>query len=147
MHQIGPIVSGLVKQFGCRSVVIGGAAVTALMYFLTSISNSIYLMMMTYGVIGGISTGCCYLASLIIIPDYFDKKRGIATGITMAGSGVGSFVLPPIIGYLITANDWKFCMSVCACVVFETCVFGAFLKPLNPIQERTTNSTSNKKQV
>ena len=104
-------------------------------------------MMFTYGIIGGISTGCCYLASLIIIPDYFDKKRGIATGITMAGSGVGSFVLPPIIGGLITANDWKFCMSVCACVVFETCVFGALLKPLNPIQKRTTNSTSNKKQV
>ena len=84
----GPIVSGLVNQFGCRSVVIGGAAITALMYFLTTMTISIYVMMLTYGVIGGISTGCCYLASLIIIPTYFEKKRGIATGLTMAGSGI-----------------------------------------------------------
>lgn len=36
---------------------------------------------------GGITTGCTYIASLIIVANYFDKKKGIATGITMAGSG------------------------------------------------------------
>ena len=35
----------------------------------------------------GLSTGITYIASLIIITDYFDKKLGIANGITMAGSG------------------------------------------------------------
>lgn len=128
----GPLVSGLVNQFGVRIVVVGGGAITAFMYICTALTSSIYVMMITYGVVGGISTGCCYLASLLIIPDYFDKRRGIATGITMAGSGVGSFALPPVISGLIEAYDWKFCMSVCACVLFECCVFGALLKPLNP---------------
>jgi MFS family permease len=109
-------------------------------------TSSIYVMMITYGFVGGISTGCCYLASLIIIPDYFDKKRGIATGITMAGSGVGSFVFSPLIGGMITRYDWKFCMSICACVVFETCMFGAFLRPLNAIKNTRVVKT-NKKQV
>ena len=31
--------------------------------------------------------GCTYLPSVLIIGLYFEKKRGIATGITMAGSG------------------------------------------------------------
>lgn len=34
----GPIVAGLAKQFGYRAVVMGGAAVTALMYIVTSFS-------------------------------------------------------------------------------------------------------------
>ena len=142
----GPIVSGLVKQFGCRSVVVGGAIVTSLMYFITSLTGSIYVMMPAYGLIGGISTGCTYLASLIIIPEYFDKKRGIATGITMAGSGVGSFVFAPFIGALIKENDWKFAMAICSCIILETCVFGALLKPLNRIK-KTTKARTNKKQV
>jgi hypothetical protein len=32
--------------------------------------------------------GCTYLPSVLIIGLYFEKKRGIATGITMAGSGM-----------------------------------------------------------
>ena len=97
---------------------MGGAVVTAAMYMGTVYAPSIYVMMGTYGVVGGISTGCTYIASLIIIAEWFDKKRGIATGITMAGSGVGSFVFPPLVGMLISKYDWRFAMSICACIIF-----------------------------
>jgi hypothetical protein len=30
----------------------------------------------------GLTTGCTYIASIIVIAEYFDKKRGIATGIS-----------------------------------------------------------------
>ena len=67
---------------------------------------------------------------MIIIPDYFDKKRGIATGITMAGSGVGSFVFAPLIGLIIEPFGWKFTMSICSCIIFQACVCGSLLRPL-----------------
>ena len=128
----GPIVSALCNQFGCRAVVVGGAIVTTVMYLFTALSKSIVGMIITYGFIGGLSTGCTYIASLIVIAEYFDKKRGIATGITMAGSGVGSFVFPPLIGFLIRSSDWRFTMAICSCIIMETCVCGALLRPLNP---------------
>jgi len=128
----GPIVAGLANQFGCRTVVMGGAIITSLMYFLTVFAPSIGVIMVTYGIVGGLSTGCTYIASLIIIAEYFDKKRGIATGITMAGSGVGSFVFAPLIQGLIKHFDWKFATSICSCIILQTCVCGALLRPLNP---------------
>jgi MFS family permease len=67
-----------------------------------------------------------------VIAEYFDKKRGIATGITMAGSGVGSFVFSPFIGYLIKNYDWKFTFSICACIILQTVVCGALMRPLKP---------------
>lgn len=112
---------------------MGGAVITAAMYMGTVFSPSIYIMMGTYGVVGGISTGCTYIASLIIIAEWFDKKRGIATGITMAGSGVGSFVFAPVVGKLIDQFGWRFAMSICACIILQCAVFGALLRPLNPI--------------
>ena len=92
MYLSGPIVAGLANQFGCRVVVMGGAVITSIMYVITAFAPSVYLQMATFGVVGGISTGCTYIASLIVIAQYFDKKRGIATGITMAGSGKHPFL-------------------------------------------------------
>ena len=140
----GPIVAGLANQFGCRSVVMGGAVVTAAMYMGTVFAPSVYVMMATYGVVGGISTGCTYIASLIIIAEYFDKKRGIATGITMAGSGVGSFVFPRLLKELIGLKieilgdfvGWKFAMSFCAFSILLLVVCGALLRPLNPADKQ-----------
>ena len=136
----GPIVAGLANQFGCRAVIICGAIVTSICYMLTVFSPSIYLMMIFYGIIGGVSTGCTYISSLIIIAEYFDKKRGVATGITMAGSGVGSFMLAPLLSFLIKKYDWKFTMSICASIILQSAVCGALLRPLNP-----TSSSSSKK--
>lgn len=129
----GPIVAGLANQFGCRAVVMGGGIVTAAMYMLTVFGPNVWSMLITYGFIGGLSTGCTYIASLIVIAEYFDKKRGIATGITMAGSGVGSFVFAPLIGYLIKTYDWKFTFSICACIILQTTLCGALMRPIEPV--------------
>ncbi|RNA04810.1 monocarboxylate transporter 12-like [Brachionus plicatilis] len=50
----GPIVAGLTNQLGIRPVVMGGAIVTALCYVGSAYSPSIYLVMVLYGVIGGL---------------------------------------------------------------------------------------------
>ena len=100
------------------------------------------------------AAGCVYIASLIVIGDYFDKKMGIATGITMAGSGelsetdklsqnswpllislgcfqgVGSFVFAPLFETLIGIFDWKFTLIIAACIMLHCCILGALLKPL-----------------
>lgn len=81
----------------------------------------------------GLSTGCAYLASLIVITEYFDKKLGIANGITMAGTGVGSFVLAPMIGYLIKKTDWKLTFGICACMILQTVVCGVLMRPNKPV--------------
>jgi MFS family permease len=139
-------VSGLTNAFGCRAVVMGGGLVTAVVYILTLYAPSLNIMMITYGVIGGVSTGCTYIASLIIIAEYFDKKRGVATGITMAGSGVGSFVFPPLISAIISSSDWKFTFAICACIILQTCVCGAFLTPLNSLSSSSSSSSSKSKK-
>ncbi|VBB35587.1 unnamed protein product, partial [Acanthocheilonema viteae] len=45
--------------------------------------------------------GLIYLPSIVTVGYYFEKKRSIATGIAVAGSGVGTFVLPPLCIVLI----------------------------------------------
>lgn len=143
----GPLVAGLVKQFGCQVAIIGGAFVTSLMYFVSIFSPNIYMMYMTIGVVGGISTGIMYISSLIIIAEYFQEKRGIATGITMAGSGIGFFVGPPLFKWLIKNYDWKVTTIACAGCLFLNCLIGILSKPLNPPKSSFSFSRKKKQEV
>lgn len=142
----GPIVAGLANQFGCRVVVVGGAIVTSVMYAATAFAPNVFVQMVTFGVIGGISTGCTYLSSLIVIAQYFDKKRGIATGITMAGSGVGAFIFAPLIEFLIQQFKWKYTMCIMAGIILLCALLGCLLKPLPNSTPRRRSSPKNKKK-
>ena len=74
--------------------------------------------------------GCTFLPSVLIIATYFNKRRGIATGIALAGGGVGAFVFAPLTEYLLTKFDWKITNMFIGALVAQCCIFGAFMKPL-----------------
>ena len=50
---VGPIVSGLVNQFGCRKVTVAGSIVAAAGFIIGSFSPNLDVLILTYGVIGG----------------------------------------------------------------------------------------------
>ena len=75
-----PISGVLINKFGCRLVCILGCFLGALGICLSALSPNVTSLMITYGVIGGYGLGTMYLPSMVVISDYFDKKRGLATG-------------------------------------------------------------------
>ena len=48
-----------------------------------------------------------YLPAVISVSLYFEKKRTIAVGIGMCGSGVGTCVFGPTSQYLLQLYGWK----------------------------------------
>jgi MFS family permease len=38
---------------------------------------------------------------------YFDKKRAMATGIAVCGSGIGTFIFAPLASYLVQEYTWR----------------------------------------
>ena len=98
---------------------MGSATVTSLMYVLCAYSTSIYIMLVAYGVVGGISTGCTYISSLVIVANYFEKLKGVTTGITMSGSGFGSFAMAPVTTFLLTMFDWQVTLVVLGGMILQ----------------------------
>jgi len=48
-----------------------------------------------------------YLPSVVMVGFYFDKNRAMATGIAVCGSGIGTFILAPIVNLLVSEYGWK----------------------------------------
>ena len=78
-----PISGALINKFGCGIVCLVGCVIGAIGIGISSLSPNVTTLMITYGVIGGYGLGTMYLPSMVVISDYFDKKRGLATGSIM----------------------------------------------------------------
>ncbi len=57
----GPIVSGLANRYGCRPVIIIGSIGAAICMVLSTFSPNVWVMMIIYGIFGGIFFGMVYL--------------------------------------------------------------------------------------
>lgn len=53
LNVLGPIVSGLTNKYGARIVVILGSIIAGLAFLLSIMSPNIYVMILLYGIIGG----------------------------------------------------------------------------------------------
>jgi len=62
--------------------------------------------------------GCTSMVASVLVNNWFGvQKRGIATGIVMVGSNVGSVVLLPLITNIITNMGWRWGMRITAGMV------------------------------
>ena len=96
-------VGGLwMRRTGPRTVGITGGVLYGLGVFLASFSaNKLWLLFLTYGFIGGAGIGLGYIVPIATLVKWFPDKRGMITGIAVAGFGAGALLTAPIATRLI----------------------------------------------
>ena len=103
----GPFVSVLANRFGFRTVTIMGSLLASTSLALSIFATSVEYLYVTVGIIGGIGFGLVYVPSVIFVGFYFEKKRALATGIAVCGSGIGTFVMAPLTSWLLEEYGWQ----------------------------------------
>jgi OFA family oxalate/formate antiporter-like MFS transporter len=99
---------------------------------LTSLtSSSIALLYLTYGVVAGIGLGLGYIVPIATLIKWFPDKRGVITGIAVAGFGAGAVVTAPIAKRLI-ASVGVFETFAILGVIYAVAVIGAAMFIKNP---------------
>jgi MFS transporter, OFA family, oxalate/formate antiporter len=70
--------------------------------FLASFSaDKLWWFYLSYGLIGGIGLGFGYIVPIAVLVKWFPDRRGLITGIAVAGFGGGALVTAPAATYLI----------------------------------------------
>ncbi|XP_076457911.1 uncharacterized protein LOC143291736 [Babylonia areolata] len=128
----GPVVSALTNKFGCRPVAVAGSVVASLAFLLSTMAPSVDILILTYGVMGGFGLGMIYLPSIVSVGYYFEKKRALATGIAVCGSGIGTFIFAPLSEYLLQELDWKNALMLISGITLNGAVCGMLMRPLEP---------------
>ncbi len=64
-------------------------------------SGRLWWLYLSYGVIGGTGLGMGYIVPITVLVKWFPDRRGLITGIAVAGFGAGSLFSAPAAGWLI----------------------------------------------
>lgn len=82
---------------GPRIVATVGGLIVGAGYLLASFSTeNLALMYLSYGVIGGIGLGFGYVCPLAAAVKWFPDKKGLVSGIAVAGFGAGAFLFTQV---------------------------------------------------
>src|SRR5881396_1441352 len=95
-------VGGLwMKRSGPRPVLFLAAVLYGLGTILAGLSHNLAMLYLTYGVIAGAGLGLGYIVPVATLIRWFPDKRGMITGIAVAGFGAGALITAPIASRLI----------------------------------------------
>ncbi len=108
MFGLFALISGFLSdRYGVRKVLIVNGVIYAIGLMLISKTSSIWHLYLFYGVIAGMGYGSLVVPPVTAVTRWFDKKRGIAVGITQSGAGIGWLILSPLAAYLIYHYGWR----------------------------------------
>jgi MFS transporter, OFA family, oxalate/formate antiporter len=99
-----PAQGWLVDRFGPKALVAVGAALTGLGWVLSAYVDSIWMLLLSYGVLCGVGTGIVYVGVIGLMARWFPDRRGFAIGIVAAGYGMGAMLTTFPISSMLTSS-------------------------------------------
>jgi len=97
----------LADRWGPRMVCMTGMVFIAMGLFLTSLAQSLTTVYLSYGLLVGLGIALVYTPSIACVQPWFNKRRGLASGIASAGVGAGTLILPVVVSYLLIEVNWR----------------------------------------
>ncbi|XP_067203522.1 monocarboxylate transporter 9-like [Linepithema humile] len=126
----GPVASFLTDRYGCRKVTMAGSLLATAGFVVSSYANSMEVLIFTFGIVAGFGLSLCFVAAVVIVAYYFDKKRSFATGLSVCGSGIGTFIFAPVTQYLLAEYGWRGTTLILAGLFLNLAVCGCLMRDL-----------------
>ena len=126
---IGAFIGGLwMNRKGPRIVGIAAGVLYGLGVLLASQSaDKLGLLYVSYGVLGGLGVGLGYIVPVATLVKWFPDKRGMITGIAVAGFGAGALITAPVAAWLIKQVGVLHTFAILGVVYFFMVTIGALI--------------------
>lgn len=97
MECVGSIVSGALRtKFPTNRIMQFGGVLFVGGWFCAGFANSLPLLYLTYGILGGLGSGFTYNSVVSVVTSWFPDKRGLANGICLGSIGIAPLIFAPI---------------------------------------------------
>jgi MFS family permease len=141
---IGPLASALTEKYGCRKITIVSGLVSCTGFVIGTFATSIEHLFIAFSVAGA-GLALSYVTSIVIVAYYFEKRRSLATGLAVCGTGFGTFIFAPLTIYLMDEYGWRGTLLIMAGFFLNIVVFGALMRDL-PDEEDEEDSDSEEEE-
>ncbi|MDD4362875.1 MAG: MFS transporter [Atribacterota bacterium] len=109
-YAFGSVITGrIVDKYGPKLLIIGGSILLGGGIYACSFVSEIYQLYIFYGLLVGIGSAATgWVIATTTIARWFTDKRGLATGLTSTGSGLGNAIFIPLATIIVASYGWRF---------------------------------------
>src|ERR1700729_1749143 len=105
---VSPLIGRMMDRFGPRAVMELGVGLMAAGLLLAPLTTQPWHLYLTIGVLVGAGSICLgYSGQSQYLPNWFNRRRGVAIGFAFAGVGIGSMTLLPWVQHMIEQTGWR----------------------------------------
>ncbi|KAJ9653199.1 hypothetical protein H2198_007610 [Neophaeococcomyces mojaviensis] len=123
---MSPWVGLFFDNYGPRYLLLVGTFLHVFGLMMTSLSTEYYQFFLAQGVCSAIGASMIFGPGMTCISTWFLKKRGMAIGITAAGSSLGGVIFPIVVSRMIPETGFPWAMRTCAFIILGLMIFANF---------------------
>ncbi|KAJ1919337.1 hypothetical protein H4219_002025 [Mycoemilia scoparia] len=139
MNLFGILVGILCERMDSRLVTFIGGVIMAISLIAASFIKVLWGLVLTQGLMFGIGGSCCFIPPCSLPSQWFTKKRGLAIGLAVAGSGLGGVWVTPVTHAMIQKLGFGWALRISGILIFviNSCA-SWFMRPFYPPKKRET---------
>ncbi|XP_071163942.1 monocarboxylate transporter 12-like [Mytilus edulis] len=142
-----PVFVALGQHFTERSVVMFGAVFACIFISLCYLKIGIWYLIWMYGIGAGIGNSCLFGNGLVMIGSYFKRIRTVANGVALSGASVGTFVIPPLMEFLLQTYGLPGTYLILGGLYLSVAVCGALYRPIKFYTRETKAGENDEKHI
>lgn len=128
----------LIDRFGPRRVLMTSGMLYGLGFLLISQIDARWQLFVICGTLVAAGLGTHDVGTLGTIARWFEKKRGIMSGVVKLGTAVGQMVMPPVSAMLILAIGWRMTSASLGLAAAVLLVLAALMLRNPPVAKGST---------
>ena len=113
---LGAISGPVADRIGPRRVLLTGVSLISIGLLLASGAQELWQIYLTYSLGVGVGVGLVYVPAVGAVQRWFSRRRGMASGLAVAGIGAGTLVMPLLAAALIDLTNWRVAYAVLAAI-------------------------------
>ena len=129
------VIGNLNDRFGPRIIMSVCGVLLGLGFFLITTVHSVWQLYLYYGLFAGIGMGSIDVVPLSTTARWFKKNRGMMSGIVKIGTGVGMFIMPFFITWLLNRYGWRTAFAVLSGIIMVFILSLAQFLVRDPVQK------------
>ncbi len=125
---LSPLLGAVMDKISLRALMIAGGLLLGLSYAALSLAANFTQILLIFAfLVAPANVLIGPVATTVLISRWFAKRRGMATGIAIAGISAGGFFFPMIIQGLLDANQWRDALRLLGIILVAWTVPAALL--------------------
>ena len=104
---IAPITGWLGDRYGARRMMLVCAIMFTGSLFSLGVISQLWHFVLAFGILLAMTSSITFVTLMAAVGPWFRRRLGLGTGMLWAAGGIGTALLPPLVGYLLVNVGWR----------------------------------------